>query len=739
MPELQMATFTQGHALLIGVGADLPNTVDDAHGLADILRDAGRCAYPAAQVTLLTGPEATRERVIAALDHLAQTTDSEATVLLYFSGHGYQVESTLGPAYYLMPFGYDINWLYKTAISGQELTAKLMAIPAQRLVLLLDCCHAGGVGEAKAPAGLELAKSPLPSEALTLFTQGAGRVLIASSKEDELSYAGKPYSAFTLALVEALAGEGVAKKDGYVRVTDLALHARQVVPGRTQGRQHPVLHFKHADNFVLAYYAGGETQPKGLPFTTPPQIEPEPGAWTQRIETRTVTASGERSVAIGGNVQGSTIVTGNQINTGGGAHIGGNVSTGGGAFYGGAQAQPAPASPDPFKALSPPLSTADPHAPSVDFKPWEQRIAPGMSGGGPASPAAADTLGELPRFCQMLGRDGFAEIVGHQTDLVHLPMVERHTTPATAHSQRVISNAEAWALFIEERLYDTRRVTLEHFHLFEWFPLAPGLFHTPAAYSARQWAMQNKELGPDGKTYFNPVGKLSMLRGGIGAVRLRPRLIAGEPHYFMTASSNGVCHEGFPVLIPRRFYGLLKARLLDEGAVAVTVSGEMRYVPEDAVSFFEERRDVPLLYLHVDELDVLPRPRAEVTQYLINVAVSFVGEYAGMQDAYATFAAFDPARRGALAQAVTWMREVYVSGAHRGVVITDFDEVQPRFPQAVFGLPTLMAGQLERDRVRALLDERGFFPDAGQRFFVVYQEINTQGGAYIHGDVHTAP
>lgn len=329
-----MALFEHGYALVVGVGADLPNTVADARGLAEILRDPTRCAYLPERVTLLTGAEATRAGILASLEALAQLDDPEATVMVYFSGHGYQATSTMGQLYYLMPYGYDVDRLYQTAISGQELTARLTAIRAQKLVLLLDCCHAGGVGEAKAP-GVDLAKAPLPQEAVTLFTQGAGRVLIASSKEGELSYAGRPYSAFTLALVEAFAGVGVAKEDGYVRVTDLALHARQVVPGRTQDRQHPILHFEHADNFVLAYYAGGETQPKGLPFAGPPEIEPEPGAWTiQYTETRNVTASGERAIAIGGNAQGNTFFTGD-IDTGGGALVGaGGVHTGSGPFIG---------------------------------------------------------------------------------------------------------------------------------------------------------------------------------------------------------------------------------------------------------------------------------------------------------------------------------------------------------------------------------------------------------------------
>jgi hypothetical protein len=84
-------TFKPGHALIIGVGADLPNTIDDANGLATILRDEGRCAYPSAQVQLLIGSSATRAAILNTLDKLAQSTDQNATVVVYFSGHGYQV------------------------------------------------------------------------------------------------------------------------------------------------------------------------------------------------------------------------------------------------------------------------------------------------------------------------------------------------------------------------------------------------------------------------------------------------------------------------------------------------------------------------------------------------------------------------------------------------------------------------------------------------------------------------
>lgn len=369
-------TFTHGHALLVGVGADLSNTVDDAQGLAGILRDPERCAYPASQVQTLTGDGAGRGQILAALDKLAQTATTDDTVLVYYSGHGYRVRSTTGEAFYLLPYGYDLQRLYQTAISGAEFTARLRAIPARKLLVLLDCCHAGGVGEAKAP-GVTLVKAPLPPEALALLDEGSGRVLVASSKEDELSYAGRPYSAFTLALIEALCGQGVAKQDGTVRVADLALHTREMVPGRTAKRQHPILHFEHADNFAVAYYAGGDDKPKGLPFAVEPEIEPEPGAWrqpagvTQNVgvvrDNAAVVGSiqgGAGPIHVGGQqhyvdqitAQGPVATHGSAISTGSGVAVVGNrnvVNTGkvGGDFLVNSQKQVSGGSPEDLRAL----------------------------------------------------------------------------------------------------------------------------------------------------------------------------------------------------------------------------------------------------------------------------------------------------------------------------------------------------------------------------------------------------
>jgi hypothetical protein len=324
-----MNGFTEGYALLVGVGADLANTIDDANEMYNILTDEERCAYPAAQVQLLIGEKAKRADVLAGLDKLAESAKPSSTVIVYFSGHGYQVKTITGRSHFLMPFGYSVDDLSETAINGQEFAQKLQTIPAQKLLLILDCCHAGGLDPTNVP-GATVSKAALPPEATAVLAQGKGQVIIASSRADELSFAGKPCSAFTLALLEALCGDGASQQDGKVRVADLALYTGGKVPQRTADKQHPLLNYEQADNFVVAFHSGGEVQAKGLPTRLQNvEIEPEPGAFNAQIN--------QQGQQVGGNVQNITgTVQGNAIagNVGqiGDSHITRNVNTGGGTY-----------------------------------------------------------------------------------------------------------------------------------------------------------------------------------------------------------------------------------------------------------------------------------------------------------------------------------------------------------------------------------------------------------------------
>src|SRR5882724_595307 len=189
MPE----HFQSGHALIIGAGGDLADTVNDATGVAKIFCDQERCGYPENQVVLLTGADASKGRILAELDNLSKVGEG-STVVVYFSGHGYLTREA-PQQYYLMPNGYDLGQLENTAIEESQFSEKLYNIKTGRLLILLDCCHAGGVAQVKAPPvggqpAPEMITSSLPPDAFDKFSQGKGRVMVASSTKSELSYAG---------------------------------------------------------------------------------------------------------------------------------------------------------------------------------------------------------------------------------------------------------------------------------------------------------------------------------------------------------------------------------------------------------------------------------------------------------------------------------------------------------------------------------------------------------------------
>jgi hypothetical protein len=274
------ATFSNGHALLIGVGADLPVTVMDATALRDVLLDLNRAAYPPEQVELLTEAKATRQGILEAFDRLIQQVNHnpDATVIIYFSGHGGQIESLNSPLeYFLVPYGFDWNQRADTAISGLEFTEKIEAIKARKLVVFLDCCHAGGVPALKKP-GVTFTKLPMPPTLANMLESGSGRVVVASSHEHQYSYTGTPYSVFTACLLEALQGKASVTKDGYARILNILSYLFDQVPKRTTEKQKPFVNkvLELSDNFPLCYYAGGS---KYLPNEVPtlnPVSQPNP-------------------------------------------------------------------------------------------------------------------------------------------------------------------------------------------------------------------------------------------------------------------------------------------------------------------------------------------------------------------------------------------------------------------------------------------------------------------------------
>ena len=282
-----MANFDQGYALVIGV-ANYPNVrplpesvLNDARAISAILQDPHRAGYPKSQVRLLLDREATRQGILNGLAWLANHAGKDATAVVYFSGHGGRIESGPQAGNYLIPYDTVLNNIKTTAISSAEFTAALNKIQTQKLVVLLDACHSGGTGDTKSAGPLEGeldadadalinagtkamdepdVKRGLDEAAYDQLKQGAGRVIFASSKSEEVSYVmpNAPNSLFTQCLLEAINGQAKHEGDGLLRIFDVVSYVFREVP-RRHAKQHPIFKVNDLDaNFPLALYKGGE-------------------------------------------------------------------------------------------------------------------------------------------------------------------------------------------------------------------------------------------------------------------------------------------------------------------------------------------------------------------------------------------------------------------------------------------------------------------------------------------------
>jgi hypothetical protein len=266
-PEAAMpADFAHGRALVIGV-ANYPNVsklpsevLKDARDVASLLQAGDYCGYPSANVELLLDGQATADGIRQGLRQLAASAGPDDTAVVFFSGHGGWVETGPDAGTYLIPFDCDLGRLRATAIGSAELTRLLADIKAKRLVVLLDACHSAGAGEVKAVAPLADMKAGLDEKTYDALAEGAGRVVMASSRSSEVSLIlhGMSNSLFTHYLLDALRGAAARHGDNVVRVFDVFHYVSDKVPADAPS-QHPIFKAHEVEtNFPLALHRGGK-------------------------------------------------------------------------------------------------------------------------------------------------------------------------------------------------------------------------------------------------------------------------------------------------------------------------------------------------------------------------------------------------------------------------------------------------------------------------------------------------
>lgn len=235
---------TDHFAMLVGVGTtawqnwSLPVTVADVEATRQVLSDMDLCGFAddAKHMMVLTNSNSTRRLVLDGLTTLATEVSlvPTATVLVYFSGHGWLDRSN--GKFYLLPHDVKPYDIPGSAISAEEFTQALRQINAKRLLVFLDTCHAAGMASAKDETVIEIpaqfVQTALPKGLVDELKQGTGRAVFSSSTGDQKSWV-RPdgvMSIYTYHLVEALQGAGSQPGDTVVRLSNLVNYLSKAVP-----------------------------------------------------------------------------------------------------------------------------------------------------------------------------------------------------------------------------------------------------------------------------------------------------------------------------------------------------------------------------------------------------------------------------------------------------------------------------------------------------------------------------
>lgn len=262
-----MNRFEHGQALVVSVAGyprlppacRLPaSVVNDALQVHRLLGDPERCCYLAHRLKLLSEEQATVSAIREGLRWLA-ATDVKDTAIFYFSGHGLLEQTDTGERLSLAAC--DAGEDGAGRLDAEELAGLFNDIPAGRLLVVLDCCHAAGLGDLR--ASLEAAPAPpavLVESVYDLLREGEGKAILAAARRAEAAEAPPDLdtSLLTHHFLVALEGRGARRTSGVVTLFDVFEHISGEMAG---SHQKPILKSILGNNFPIALLCAGHREP----------------------------------------------------------------------------------------------------------------------------------------------------------------------------------------------------------------------------------------------------------------------------------------------------------------------------------------------------------------------------------------------------------------------------------------------------------------------------------------------
>jgi len=267
------------------------------------------------------------------------------------------------------------------------------------------------------------------------------------------------------------------------------------------------------------------------------------------------------------------------------------------------------------------------------------------------------------------------------------------------------NNGTFWNEALSRNLHAGQIIKLSGFKILEWIPTSPGLFHTRYAIKERDNAMrrhfenekkQGKVKSDPNYIELRPGDKRSMVKGGVGSLRLGPKKVGGSIKHIMCATSSGISHEGIVLFMETEHYEKVITEIKDKKNPSVDLTGRIMLLPDElSLINFQYYKKVPKYYVEVEELEMVRNDTPNIGVVSVTITYTKEDKLKDYDPFSFSFCQFSPTQTPANLEGVTdWLRNYAVkySESETPMIVGDFDEYYDHFEKVQFPITDIANG-----------------------------------------------